>query len=64
MDTPHNFDFLRTGTDKKLIQQLTEYGQNLSTVGVNEIAIANVITLVITELQQKPVPGLYGLRIV
>ncbi|TXE04804.1 RHS repeat-associated core domain-containing protein [Algoriphagus aquimarinus] len=45
--------------DKKLIQQLTEYGQNLSTVGVNEIAIANVIALVITELQQKPVPEAY-----
>ncbi|REG94180.1 hypothetical protein [Algoriphagus antarcticus] len=45
--------------DKKLIQQLTEYGQNLSTVGINEIAIANVIALVITELQQKPVPEAY-----
>jgi len=51
--------FVRTGMDKKLIQQLTEYGQNLSTVGVNEIAIANVIALVITELQQKPVPEAY-----
>jgi hypothetical protein len=45
--------------DKKLIQQLTEYGQNLSTVGINEIAIANAIALVITELQQKPVPEAY-----
>ncbi|TXE04803.1 hypothetical protein ESV85_18725 [Algoriphagus aquimarinus] len=51
--------FVRTGMDKKLIQQLTEYGQNLSAGGVNEIAIANVIALVITELQQKPVPEAY-----
>lgn len=51
--------FVRTGMDKKLIQQLTEYGQNLSSGGVNEIAIANVIALVITELQQKPVPEAY-----
>ena len=51
--------FVRSGMDKKLIQQLTEYGQNLSAGGVNEIAIANVIALVITELQQKPVPEAY-----
>jgi len=51
--------FVRTGMGKKLIQQLTEYGQNLSAGGVNEIAIANVIALVITELQQKPVPEAY-----
>ncbi|TXE04786.1 hypothetical protein [Algoriphagus aquimarinus] len=51
--------FVRTGMDKKLIQQLTEYGQNLSAGGVNEIAIANVIALVINELQQKPVPEAY-----
>ncbi|WP_140160673.1 hypothetical protein, partial [Algoriphagus antarcticus] len=44
--------FVRTGMDKKLIQQLTEYGQNLTSGGVNEIAIAHVIALVITELQQ------------
>lgn len=42
-----------------MIQQLTEYGQNLTSGGVNEIAIANVIALVITELQQKPVPEAY-----
>ncbi|REG94177.1 hypothetical protein [Algoriphagus antarcticus] len=34
-----------------MIQQLTEYGQNLSTAGINEITIANVVALVITELQ-------------
>ncbi|PZX56803.1 RHS repeat-associated protein [Algoriphagus chordae] len=51
--------FVRSGMDKKMIQQLTEYGQNLSAAGVNEIAIANVIALVITELQQKPVPEAY-----
>ncbi|REG77587.1 RHS repeat-associated protein, partial [Algoriphagus antarcticus] len=45
--------------EKKLIQQLTEYGQNLTSGGVNEIAIANVVALVITELQQKPVPEAY-----
>src|SRR5690606_28974635 len=50
---------VRTGMDKKLIRQLTEYGQNLSAGGINEIAIANVIVLVITELQQKPVPEAY-----
>lgn len=51
--------FIRSGMDKKLIQQLTKYGQNLSAGGINEIAIANVIALVITELQQKPVPEAY-----
>jgi RHS repeat-associated protein len=50
--------FLRTGMDKKLVQQLTEFGQNLAS-GPNELAIANVIALVITELQQKPVPEAY-----
>ncbi|TXD75362.1 hypothetical protein [Algoriphagus ratkowskyi] len=50
--------FVRTGMDKKLIQQLTEYGQNLA-AAPNEFAIANVIALVITELQQKPVPEAY-----
>lgn len=51
--------FVRTGIDKKLIQQLAEYGQNLQAAGPNEIAIANVIALVISELQQKPVPEAY-----
>ncbi|REG76900.1 hypothetical protein [Algoriphagus antarcticus] len=51
--------FVRSGMDKKLIQQLTEYGQNLTSGGVNEIAIANVTALVITELQQKPVLEAY-----
>ncbi|MBN3584567.1 hypothetical protein JYB64_19405 [Algoriphagus aestuarii] len=50
--------FVRTGMDKKLIQQLTEYGQNLGS-GPNEIAIANIIALVVTNLQQKPVPEAY-----
>ncbi|MDR7130958.1 RHS repeat-associated protein [Algoriphagus sp. 4150] len=51
--------FARTGMDKKLISQLTEFGENLSAAGPNEIAIANVIALVITNLQQKPVPEAY-----
>lgn len=34
----------------KMIQQLTEFGQNLPATGPNELAIANVIALVITEL--------------
>ena len=41
--------------DRKIIRTLDEYGHNLAT-SPNEIAIANVIALVITELQQKPVP--------
>jgi hypothetical protein len=51
--------FVRTGMDKKLVQQLTEYGQNLRAAGPNELAIANLIVLVIGELQQKPVPEAY-----
>ncbi|MBN7816885.1 DUF6443 domain-containing protein [Algoriphagus pacificus] len=50
--------FVKTGMDKKLIQQLTEYGQNLSS-GPNEVAIANIIALVVTNLKQKPVPEAY-----
>jgi RHS repeat-associated protein len=51
--------FIRTGTNTKMIQQLTEFGQNLRAAGPNELAIANVIALVITELQKKPVPEAY-----
>jgi RHS repeat-associated protein len=51
--------FIQTGMDKKLVQQLTEYGQNLSAGGINEIAIANVIALVISELETKPAPEAY-----
>ncbi|SIN97388.1 hypothetical protein [Algoriphagus halophilus] len=50
--------FVRTGLDQKIIRTLGEYGQNLA-ASPNEIAIANVIALVITELQQKPVPEAY-----
>jgi hypothetical protein len=45
--------------DKKLVHQLTEYGQNLSAGGINELAIVHVITLVISELQTKPAPEAY-----
>jgi RHS repeat-associated protein len=55
----HPASFVRTGANSRMIQQLTEYGQNLSAGGVNEIAIANVVALVITELQQKPAPEAY-----
>ncbi|PRY87646.1 hypothetical protein CLW00_106273 [Mongoliibacter ruber] len=51
--------FFRTGMDRKLIPQLTEFGQNLRSAGTNELAIANVVALVIAELQQKPVPEAY-----
>jgi hypothetical protein len=51
--------FIQTGMDKKLVQQLTEYGQNLSAGGINELAIANVIALVISELETKPAPEAY-----
>ena len=44
--------------DQKIIRTLGEYGQNLA-ASPNEIAIANVIALVITELQQKPAPEAY-----
>lgn len=50
--------FARTGMDRKIIRTLGEYGQNLA-ASPNEIAIANVIALVISELQQKPVPEAY-----
>ncbi|GMQ30636.1 RHS repeat-associated core domain-containing protein [Algoriphagus confluentis] len=50
--------FVRTGLDQKIIRTLGEYGQNLA-AAPNEIAIANVIALVITELQQKPAPEAY-----
>ncbi|MHA7128585.1 hypothetical protein [Algoriphagus namhaensis] len=42
--------FARTGLDQKIIRTLGEYGQNLA-ASPNEFAIANVIALVITELQ-------------
>lgn len=51
--------FIRTGANTKMIQQLAEFGQNLKAVGPNELAIANIIALVIGELQQKPVPEAY-----
>ncbi|WP_297337923.1 DUF6443 domain-containing protein [Algoriphagus sp.] len=50
--------FARTGMDRKIIRKLGEYGQNLA-ASPNELAIANVIALVITELQQKPAPEAY-----
>ncbi len=51
--------FVRSGANTQLVRQLTEYGQNLRAAGTNEVAIANVLALVITELQQKPVPEAY-----
>ena len=50
--------FARTGMDRKIIRTLGEYGQNLA-ASPNELAIANVIALVITELQKKPAPEAY-----
>ncbi|SDA79698.1 RHS repeat-associated core domain-containing protein [Algoriphagus alkaliphilus] len=50
--------FVRTGLDQKIISTLGEYGQNLA-ASPNEIAIANVIALVISEIQQKPAPEAY-----
>lgn len=50
--------FVRTGLDQKIIRTLGEYGQNLA-AAPNEIAIANVIALVISEVQQKPAPEAY-----
>ena len=50
--------FARTGMDRKLIQKMSEYGQNLS-AAPNEFAIANVIALVISELETKPAPEAY-----
>ncbi|SIN97432.1 hypothetical protein SAMN05444394_2631 [Algoriphagus halophilus] len=50
--------FVRTGLDQKIIRTLGEYGQNLATAP-NEIANANVIALVISEVQQKPAPEAY-----
>ncbi|WP_250161398.1 hypothetical protein [Algoriphagus algorifonticola] len=55
----HPVSFIQTGANTKMIQQLTEFGQNLRATGPNELAIANVIALVITELQQKPAPEAY-----
>ncbi|OYX11862.1 MAG: hypothetical protein B7Z16_17085, partial [Algoriphagus sp. 32-45-6] len=55
----HPVSFIRTGANTQLVQQLTEFGQNLRTTGPNELALANVIALVITELQQKPAPEAY-----
>jgi hypothetical protein len=46
--------FARVGMDRKLIQKLGKYGQNLSAVP-NEFAIANVIA----ELETKPAPEAY-----
>ncbi len=42
-----------------MIQQLAEFGQNLKAVGPNELAIANIIALVISELETKPAPEAY-----
>ncbi|MBC6369160.1 hypothetical protein DDT91_20395 [Algoriphagus sp. AK58] len=50
--------FVRTGLDQKIIRTLGEYGQNLA-AAPNELAIANVIALVISEVQQKPAPEAY-----
>ncbi|WP_373400420.1 RHS repeat-associated core domain-containing protein [Algoriphagus halophilus] len=50
--------FVRTGLDQKIIRTLGEYSQNLA-AAPNEIAIANVIALVISEVQQKPAPEAY-----
>jgi hypothetical protein len=55
----HPASFVRTGANSRMIQQLTEYGQNLRVAGPNELAIANVIALVIGELETKPVPEAY-----
>ena len=55
----HPESFVRTGANTMMIQQLTEYGQNLRVAGPNELAIANVIALVIGELETKPVPEAY-----
>ncbi len=51
--------FIRTGANTKMIQQLAEFGQNLKAVGPNELAIANIIALVISELETKPAPEAY-----
>jgi len=50
--------FVRTGLDRKIIRTLGEYGQTLS-AAPNELAIANVIALVISELETKPAPEAY-----
>ena len=44
--------------DRKIIRTLGEYGQNLAATP-NEFVLANVIALVISEVQQKPVPEAY-----
>jgi RHS repeat-associated protein len=55
----HPASFVRTGANTRMIQQLAEYGQNLRAAGPNEVAIANVIALVIGELEIKPAPEAY-----
>jgi RHS repeat-associated protein len=50
--------FARTGLDQKIIRTLGEYGQNLA-ASPNEFALANVIALVMSEVQQKPAPEAY-----
>ncbi|MDG1279378.1 MAG: DUF6443 domain-containing protein, partial [Algoriphagus sp.] len=50
--------FVRTGMDRKIIRTLGEYGQKLAS-SPNEFAIANVIALVISELETKPAPEAY-----
>jgi hypothetical protein len=50
--------FVHTGLDRKIIRTLGEYGQTLS-AAPNELAIANVIALVISELETKPAPEAY-----
>jgi hypothetical protein len=47
--------FVRTGMDRKIIRTLGEYGQNLA-AAPNELAIANVIALVIGELEPRKLP--------
>ncbi len=51
--------FANSGIDRKLIKQLSGYGQNLKAVGPNELAIDNIIALVISELETKPAPEAY-----
>ncbi|MFN3998063.1 hypothetical protein [Algoriphagus sp.] len=51
--------FVRSGARNRLVQTLGEFGQNLPATGTNELAIANVIALVIGELEQKPAPEAY-----
>ena len=55
----HPASFVRTGANTRMVQQLTELGQNLRAAGPNELAMANVIALVIGELETKPDPEAY-----